>query len=69
MKAAPSRGRGFGGKTVVLEMSELGAAIGFPFVAEYRASNSRSSTDKARRMPGRKPRHLTLLGEIGQPSR
>jgi nucleoside-diphosphate-sugar epimerase len=66
---ALSRGMGFGGKTVALEMPELEAAIGFPFVAEYWASNSQSSSDKARRVLGWKPRHLDLLGEIGQPSR
>jgi hypothetical protein len=60
---------GFGGKTIALEMPELEAAIGFPFVAEYWASNSQSSSDKARRVLGWKPRHLDLLGEIGQPSR
>jgi nucleoside-diphosphate-sugar epimerase len=66
---ALSWGMGFGGRTIALEMPELEAAIGFPFVAEYWASNSQSSSGKARRMLGWKPRHLDLLGEIGLPSR
>ncbi|WP_229373163.1 NAD-dependent epimerase/dehydratase family protein [Umezawaea beigongshangensis] len=66
---ALSRGTGLGGKTIALEMSELEAAIGFPFVGEYWASNSQSSSDKARRVLGWKPQHLDLLDEISRPSR
>jgi nucleoside-diphosphate-sugar epimerase len=65
---ALSRGMGFGGRTVALEMPELEAAVGSPFVAEYWASNSQSSSDKARRVLGWEPRHLDLLGELGRPA-
>jgi nucleoside-diphosphate-sugar epimerase len=66
---ALSRGMGFGGKTIALDMPALVAAIGFPFVAEYWASNSQTSSDKARRVLGWEPRHLDLLGELGRTSR
>lgn len=65
---ALSRGMGLGGKTIALELPQLAEAIGFPSVADYWASNSQSSGEKARRVLGWKPQHLDLLSEVGQPA-
>jgi nucleoside-diphosphate-sugar epimerase len=64
---ALSQGMGLGGKTVALQIPELAAAIGSPPMADYWASNSQSSSEKARRVLGWEPRHLDLLGEVAQP--
>lgn len=65
---AISRGMGLGGKTIALERADLAEAIGVPPVADYWASNSQTSGEKARRVLGWIPRHLDLLNEVAQPS-
>jgi len=57
---------GLGGKTVELDISELGQALGAPPRAGYWAMNSQSSGEKARRLLGWKPQHVDLLTEITQ---
>lgn len=54
------------GKTVELEMPELGEAPGSPFRAGYWAMNSQSSGKKARRLLGWEPQHVDLLTELVQ---
>ncbi|WP_267358856.1 NAD-dependent epimerase/dehydratase family protein [Methylobacterium sp. GC_Met_3] len=65
---ALSHGMGLGGKTVALDGPALAEAIGFPPMADYWSSNSQSSSEKARRMLGWKPRHADLLAEVAQTS-
>jgi nucleoside-diphosphate-sugar epimerase len=64
--AALSLGMGLGGGTVALQKTELGEALGLPAMADYWASNSQSSNEKAQRLLGWKPRHLDLLGEAAR---
>lgn len=64
--AALSHGTGLGGKTVALEIPELADALGSRYVADYWASNSQTSSDKARRLLGWQPRHLDLLQEVAR---
>jgi nucleoside-diphosphate-sugar epimerase len=64
--AALSRGMGLGGETVALEKTELGEAFGLPAIADYWASNSQSSYEKAHRLLGWKPQYVDLLREVEQ---
>lgn len=63
---ALSRGTHLGGKTVELPLPQLGEALGVPPLAPYWASNSQSSSAKAKRMLGWNPQHLDLLKEISE---
>ncbi len=63
---AVSQEIGLGGKTVELEISELGKAFGILPMAEYWALNCQSSSEKARRVLGWKPKHVQMLTEIAQ---
>jgi nucleoside-diphosphate-sugar epimerase len=62
--AALSRGMGLGGETVALQKTELGEAFGLPAMADYWASNSQSSNEKAHRLLGWKPKYVDLLSEV-----
>jgi len=62
--AALSLGMGLGGRTVALQKTELGQAFGLPALADYWASNSQSSNEKAHRLLGWKPQYLDLLHEV-----
>jgi nucleoside-diphosphate-sugar epimerase len=64
--SALSQGMGLGGKTIALEKPELAEALGLPAMADYWASNSQSSGEKARRVLGWKPHHLDLLGDVSR---
>lgn len=57
---------GLGGKTVELDMPELGEALEAPPRAGYWAMNSQSSGEKARRLLGWNPQHVDLLTELMQ---
>ncbi len=61
---AVSRGIGLGGKTVELLLPELGEALGVPPLAYYWASNSQSSSEKARRLLHWRPKHNDMLGNV-----
>lgn len=63
---AVSQSIGLGGKTVELTIPELGQAFGVPPLAGYWATNSQSSSEKARRVLGWKPQHVHTLEEIAQ---
>jgi nucleoside-diphosphate-sugar epimerase len=64
---ALSTGIGLGGKTAELDIPALGSALGAPPLAGYWANNSQSSSEKARRVLGWKPKHEDLLGELAKP--
>jgi nucleoside-diphosphate-sugar epimerase len=61
---ALSRGLRLDGRTVALEIPALADALGSPQMAAYWASNSQSSSAKARRVLGWEPQHLDLLGTV-----
>ena len=63
---AVSHGLGLGGRTLELELAALGEALGVPPLAYYWASNSQSSSDKARRVLGWRPEHTRMLEELAQ---
>jgi nucleoside-diphosphate-sugar epimerase len=63
---AVSHGLGLGGKTVALELPALGEALGAPPMAHYWASNSQSSSEKARRVLGWRPEHGRMLDEVAR---
>jgi nucleoside-diphosphate-sugar epimerase len=65
--AALSTGLGLDGKIVALPKAELGEAFGMAAMADYWASNSQSSKEKAHRMLGWEPKHVDLLSEAEQP--
>ena len=62
--AALSRSMGWDGRTVELPIEELRAAFPLPVFADYWASNSQSSSEKAKRLLGWKPSRLDVLGDI-----
>ena len=55
---------GLSGRTVALDLPALGAALRMPPMAYYWASNSQSSSEKARRVLGWQPQHEQMLTEI-----
>jgi nucleoside-diphosphate-sugar epimerase len=61
---ATSHQLGLGGRTVELELPALGEALGAPPMAHYWASNSQSSSEKARRVLGWRPEHVRMLEEL-----
>lgn len=63
---ALSRGAGLRGKTIELEISALGEALSIPPLAPYWASNSQSSSEKAKKILGWHPKHEQLLNEISK---
>jgi nucleoside-diphosphate-sugar epimerase len=62
--AALSVGMGLGGQTVALQKPELSEAFGLPAIADYWASNSQSSYEKAHSLLGWTPKYLDLLHEV-----
>lgn len=63
---AVSRSIQLEGKTVEMDIPALGEALGVPPLAPYWASNSQSSSEKARRLLGWQPKHEQMLQEIAQ---
>lgn len=63
---AVSTSIGLGGKTIELGIPDLGEALGMPPMAHYWASNSQSSSEKARRLLDWRPAHLQMLVEIAR---
>jgi nucleoside-diphosphate-sugar epimerase len=61
---AVSTSIGLGGKTMELGIPDLGEALGMPPMAHYWASNSQSSSEKARRLLDWRPAHLQMLVDI-----
>jgi hypothetical protein len=49
-----------------VEWPTLAEAIGIAPMADYKSSNSQSSSGKARRMLGWEPRHVDLFGEVAR---
>jgi len=64
---ALSQSLGLGGKTIEMDLPDLRSALPVPFLADYWASNSQSSGQKARSVLGWKPAHAQMLAEIAQP--
>ncbi|MDF7815243.1 NAD-dependent epimerase/dehydratase family protein [Hymenobacter sp. YC55] len=65
---AVSFGLGLAGRTVELDLPALGEALRMPPLAAYWASNSQSSSEKARRVLGWQPRHTQMLADVAQPA-
>ncbi|WP_426437086.1 NAD-dependent epimerase/dehydratase family protein [Bradyrhizobium genosp. P] len=61
---ALSRSMRWDGRTVELPIEELRAAVPLPVFADYWATNSQSSSEKAKRLLGWKPSRLDMLGDI-----
>lgn len=63
---ALSQGIGLAGKTAEMDKSALSKVIGSPQIVEYWAINSQTSSEKARRVLGWRPKHEDMLGELAQ---
>ena len=62
---ALSRSMGWDGRTMELPIEELRAAFSpLPMFADYWATNSQSSSEKAKRLLGWKPSRLDVLSDI-----
>jgi nucleoside-diphosphate-sugar epimerase len=61
---ALSHSMGWGGRTTELPIEEMRAAFPLPVFADYWATNSQSSSEKAKRLLGWKPSRLDALGDI-----
>ncbi len=61
---ALSHAIGLGGRTVALDLPALGEALRMPAMADYWASNSQSSSEKARQVLGWHPWHEQMLTEL-----
>lgn len=59
-----SIGLGYKGKTAEVKMDELINLIGMPFIADFWTWNNQSSSAKAERILGWKPKHTDMLKEI-----